>query len=200
MVLLNVFVCLFVDRVLLCSSAGLQVMIPLGQLPGCCSDRPVSSLCFLRRASMPGVSGLMPFAMPCCSRKLLTRCLPDSDVIGLEFSASRTESQTISVLYVSLSLGYLAIAAKKNRPAYPGHSRPFQEHPPEIQMALNSPKVVPYQPEGFPAVKSTDLGPITCTPSPGHLQHPISVKTCNSELRGPGQMWLSPLPAVGTPL
>lgn len=62
---------------------------------------------------MPGVSGLMPFAMPYCSRKLLTRCLPDSDVIGLEFSASRTESQTISVLYVSLSLGYLAIAAKK---------------------------------------------------------------------------------------
>lgn len=106
-------ICLFVDRVLLCSSAGLQVMIPLGQLPGCCSDRPVSSLCFLRRASMPGVSGLTPFATPSCSRKLLTRCLPDSNVIGLEFSASRTESQTISVLYVPLSLGYLAIAAKK---------------------------------------------------------------------------------------
>lgn len=189
MALLN----LLVDRVLLCSSAGLQVMIPLGQLPGCCSDRPVSSFCFLRRASMHGVSGLTPFAMPCCSRKPLTRCLPDSDVIRLEFSASRTESQTISVLYVSLGLGYLAIAEKKKIDQHIlGHSRPFQEHPPEIQMALNSPKVVPYQPEGFPAVKSPAEPPlehpITCTPSPGHLQHPISVKMCNSELRGPGRM------------
>lgn len=68
---------------------------------------------------MPGVPGLIPFAMPCCSRKPLTRCLPDTDVIPLDFADSRTESQTISVLYVSLDLGYLAIAAK-NRPTHPG--------------------------------------------------------------------------------